>query len=155
MARRYWLFKTEEEVFSVDDLAHAPGQTTRWDGVRNYQARNLLRDDVKAGDGVLLYHSQARPSTVAGFAEVVSAGFPDPTQFEPQSDRYDPNADRENPRWFAVEIRLVRRLNNPIPLDVLRSTPGLENLQLLRRGNRLSIQPVTAQEWKLIAKLAH
>jgi predicted RNA-binding protein with PUA-like domain len=152
MARRYWLFKTEAEVFSVDDLARAPGQATRWDGVRNYQARNFLRDEVRTGDGVLLYHSQSKPSAVAGLAEVVRGGFPDPTQFDPGSDRYDPKATAQDPRWFAVEIRLVERLETPITIDTLRGRPGLEGLALLRRGNRLSIQPVTAQEWRVITK---
>ena len=153
MARRYWLMKSEPDVFSIEDLARAPKQTTGWDGVRNYQARNLLRDEINVGDGVLFYHSSADPPAVAGTAEVVRAGYPDPTQFDPKSDHFDPDARADQPRWYGVDIKHAQTFARPVPLPVLRDTPALRDMVLLRKGSRLSVQPVAADEWKTIVAM--
>jgi predicted RNA-binding protein with PUA-like domain len=153
MARRYWLFKSEPESFSIDDLAHLSGQTTFWNGVRNYQARNLLRDDIREGDGVIFYHSNAAPTAAVGLAEVTRAGYPDDTQFDPRSDYYDKDATPDEPRWFMVDIRFKEKFTRPLPLDELRGVAALRDMVLLRRGSRLSVQPVTPAEWKAIAAL--
>lgn len=149
----YWLMKSEPEVFSIQHLARAPGQTTFWDGVRNYQARNLLRDQVKVGDGVLFYHSNADPPAVAGTATVVEAASPDPTQFDPKDDHHDPDSTRDEPRWFGVKVKLDRVFARPLPLDELRRVPALKDMVLFKRS-RLSVQPVTSAEWRAILKLA-
>jgi predicted RNA-binding protein with PUA-like domain len=152
--RRYWLFKSEPSSFGVDDLLRAPDQTTSWEGVRNYQARNLLRDYVKDGDGVFFYHSGARPSGVAGICVVTRGGYPDDTARDPSSEYYDPRATEEDPIWYMVDVRLDRKFKNVVPLSLIRKTPGLENMALCQKGNRLSIQPVRLSEWRLIRKLA-
>jgi predicted RNA-binding protein with PUA-like domain len=150
---RHWLFKSEPESFSIDDLARAPKQTTFWNGVRNYQARNMLRDEIKIGDGVIYYHSNATPSAAVGTAEVVKAGYPDATQFDPKSPYYDPDATPDAPRWFMVDIRFKDKFTRPLSLEELRPVPGLTDMELLRRGSRLSIQRVTAAEWKIVTTL--
>jgi len=152
MARRYWLVKSEPDTFGLDDLARSPERTTVWDGVRNYQARNLLRDEVRRGDGVLFYHSRVRPQAVVALAGIVRSGYPDPSQFDPASPYHDPRADREEPRWFAVDVRLDRVLDRPVTLEEMRATPGLESMVLLH-NSRLSVQPVTPQEWRIVAAL--
>jgi predicted RNA-binding protein with PUA-like domain len=138
-------------VFSIQHLARAPGKTTFWDGIRNYQARNLLRDEIQVGDGVLFYHSSADPPAVAGTATVVRPASPDPTQFDPHDDHHDPDATREAPRWFGVHIKLERIFARPIPLEELRQIPALSKMVLLQRS-RLSVQPVTAAEWRTITE---
>ena len=153
MPRRYWLLKTEPSVFSFDDLWRAPGKTAGWDGVRNYQARNLLRDEMKKGDGVLIYHSSSDPTAVVGVAEVAREGHPDPTQFERGNDHYDPESRREDPRWFQVEVRAVEKLAHPVTLERIKRTPALAGMNLLRRGNRLSVQPVSEAEFRAILEL--
>ncbi|HXJ22412.1 MAG TPA: EVE domain-containing protein [Polyangia bacterium] len=145
--------KSEPDVFSIDDLARAKNATTGWDGVRNYQARNLLRDEIAVGDGVLFYHSSVDPPAVAGLARVVRAGYPDPTQFDPKSDYYDKDSPRDAPRWFSVDIAFDRKLIRPVTLPELRGEPALAEMVLLRRGSRLSVQPVTPAEWKRIVAL--
>jgi predicted RNA-binding protein with PUA-like domain len=150
---RYWLMKSEPDVFSIDDLAKAKGQTTGWDGVRNYQARNLLRDEIAVGDGVLFYHSSVDPPGVAGLARVVRAGYPDPTQWDPKSDYHDKDSPRDAPRWFSVDIAFDRKLGRPVTLPELRGEPSLADMVLLRRGSRLSVQPVTPAEWKRIVAM--
>ncbi len=150
---RYWLMKSEPDEFSIDDLAAAQKQTTNWFGVRNYQARNFMRDDMKVGDRVLFYHSSCPQPGVYGIAEVARAAYPDPTQFDPKSDYYDPKSTRANPRWVHVDVKLVRK-TRPILLDELREHKGLADMVVLRRGNRLSITPVQPAEWKLIMTLA-
>ena len=152
MARRYWLMKSDPQTFGLRHLKRSRNRTTCWDGVRNYQARNLLRDEIQVGDGVLFYHSQLSPPTVVATAEVVRAGYPDPTQFRPKDPHYDPKSDRSNPRWYAVDIRLAEEFASEVSLTEIKDTPGLENMVLLRRG-RLSVQPVTAGEWKIIVNL--
>jgi predicted RNA-binding protein with PUA-like domain len=150
---RHWLMKSEPDVFSIDDLAKAKKQTTGWDGVRNYQARNLLRDEIAVGDGVLYYHSSVDPPAVVGLARVVKAGYPDPTQFDPKSEYYDAGSKPDAPRWFSVEIAFDRKLARPVTLSELRADPALSGMVLLQRGSRLSVQPVTAAEWKRILAL--
>lgn len=152
--RRYWLFKSEPEVFSIEDLAKAPQQTTFWDGVRNYQARNMLRDEVRVGDGVLFYHSNAEPLAIVGEARVVRGGYPDHTAWDPQSAHPDPKSTPQNPVWYMVDIALVTTFERPVERTTLAQTRGLEKMMLLQRGSRLSIQPVTVEEWRTVLKLA-
>ena len=151
--RRYWLFKSDPETFGLADLERSPDRTTCWDGVRNYQARNMLRDEIRKGDGVLFYHSQVKPPAVVATARVVKAGYPDPTQFDPREKGHDAGSKPEDPRWYAVDIRLDRKLRAPVELPAMRATKGLEKMELLRRGSRLSIQPVTKEEWSIILRL--
>ena len=153
MARRYWLMKTEPETFGLAELKESPDRTTCWDGVRNYQARNLLRDEVRAGDGVLFYHSRTKPPAVVAMARVVRGPYPDPTQFDRKSNYHDPRSDPDSPRWIAVDVRLERELPRPVTLPQMREAKGLEKMALLRRGNRLSVQPVRAAEWRIVRKL--
>ncbi len=152
-AARYWLLKSEPETFSFDDLLRAPKRTTAWSGVRNFQARNLLRDEMARGDGVLFYHSSAVPSGVAGVARVASAGYPDPTQFDARDPGHDPKSTRASPRWFALDVRAERPLARFVALAELRAEPRLEGMLLLQRGSRLSVQPVRAAEWRVVLAL--
>ena len=152
--RRYWLFKSEAASYSIDDLAQDEGQTTYWDGVRNYQARNLLRDDVRDGDRVFFYHSSSDPLAIVGTAEVIKAGYPDHTAFDPKDHHYDPKSDPDNPTWFMVDVRLIQKFPDPATREQLASSPATAGMMVLRRGARLSIQPVTADEWKAVHKLA-
>jgi predicted RNA-binding protein with PUA-like domain len=152
-ARRYWLMKSEPSVFSIDDLASAPKQRTCWDGVRNYQARNFMRS-MELGDQVLFYHSNADPPAVVGIAEVVTKAYADPTQFEKRHAHYDAASDPASPRWDMVNIQFVRKFVQPLGLDQLRQDSKLKGMELLRKGSRLSVQPVTAAEWARIMKLA-
>lgn len=150
----YWLFKSEPESFSFADLMAAPDGSTGWDGVRNFQARNFLRDAVKVGDGVLYYHSNADPPGIAGIAVVTREAHPDPTAFDPDSDYHDPKSDPAQPTWYQVTIRGLQAVEPVLGLPRLRETPGLDGLELLRKGSRLSIQPVSPGHWRLILKLA-
>ena len=151
--RRYWLLKSEPESFSFDDLWAAPRRTTCWEGVRNYQARNFMRDDMAVGDGVLFYHSSSDPTGVAGTADVARAAYPDHTAFDPLDPHFDSKSDPAAPTWLMVDVRAVERFPHFVTLDELRATPGLESLQVLRRGNRLSVTPVTAAEWEIVRRL--
>lgn len=150
----YWLFKSEPTAYSFSDLLAAPDQTTGWDGVRNYQARNFLRDLIKVGDGVLFYHSSADPPCLTGIAKVVKAGHPDPTAFDPKAQHYDPKSERDNPTWYQVSIKAARAIKPPLSLPLLSTVPELAGMELLRKGSRLSVQPVTEKEWKAILALA-
>ncbi len=150
--RRYWLFKTEPESYSISDLER--DNTTFWDGVRNYQARNFLRDDIKSGDGVLFYHSNANPPAIVGAAQVTRDGYPDHTQFEQGHRKFDPKATPENPRWYMVDISLDAVFPEPLGLNQLRDIPALAEMELLRKGSRLSIQPVSKKEWDTVLRLA-
>ena len=152
--RKHWLFKSEPQEFSIQDLAACPGQRAEWDGVRNYQARNLLRDEIQEGDLVLFYHSRVQPPAVVGIARVVKGGHPDSTQFDPSDPHHDPRSSRENPRWYAVDIQLERIFERPVTLPEMRSMPALEGMMLLRRGARLSVQPVTSRQWHAILRRA-
>lgn len=149
----YWLMKSEPEVFGIDDLAARPGQTEHWDGVRNYQARNIMRDDMRVGDRVFFYHSSCATPGIAGIAEIVRAAYPDHTAFDPASNHYDPRSTPDNPRWFMVDVKLVRSFSRIVTLDELRQQPALADMALLRRGNRLSIMPVSAVQWECILGL--
>jgi predicted RNA-binding protein with PUA-like domain len=146
---RYWLMKSEPSEVSIDDLSRFPGQKVAWYGVRNYQARNFMRDQMKIGDGVLFYHSSCKVPGIAGIATVCSMAYPDATQFDPRSRYFDPKAMPEHPCWFNVDVQLVRKITL-IPLDDLRLYPQLEKMRILQRGNRLSITPLDPSEWKFI-----
>ncbi len=152
---RYWLMKTEPTTFGVEDLEHAKRQTTGWDGVRNYQARNMLRDEMKKGDLAFLYYSSTEVPGIVALVKVVKEGYPDPTAFDRKHHHYDPDSDPQEPRWFMVDVQLERRLKRVITLEELRkhATKALKNMVLLRKGNRLSITPVEAAEWKFILSL--
>ena len=145
----YWLMKSEPDECSIDDVLAAPGRKTPWTGVRNYQARNMLRDELRVGDGVLFYHSSCAEPGIAGLAEVASSAYPDPTQFARKSPYFDPKASRAAPRWFSVDVRATRK-TRLVPLAELRARKALSGMAVLRRGNRLSITPVSAAEWRLI-----
>ena len=151
----HWLMKTEPSTFGVDDFARKPKKTAMWDGVRNYQVRNMLRDDFKKGDLAFIYHSSSDVTGVAGIAQVVRTAYPDPTQFDRKSDHYDAGAKREDPRWFVVDVQLKRRLKRVITLDELRAhaDDALDGMLLLKRGNRLSITPISDAHWDFILSL--
>jgi predicted RNA-binding protein with PUA-like domain len=149
MARKYWLMKSEPDECSIDDALAAPGRTVPWTGVRNYQARNFMRDDMRPGDGVLFYHSSCAEPGIAGIARVASLPYPDETQFDPRSPYYDPASRRDEPRWVHVDVQALRKIEL-IPLAELRAHPQLAELAILRRGNRLSITPVTEAQWTFI-----
>jgi predicted RNA-binding protein with PUA-like domain len=152
---RYWLMKTEPKTFGVEDLERAKRHTTPWDGVRNYQARNMLRDEMKKGDLAFLYYSSTDVPGIVALMKIVKEGYPDPTAFDRKHHHYDPDSDPAKPRWFMVDVQLERRLTRVITLEELRkhATKELKNMVLLRRGNRLSVTPVEAQEWKFILSL--
>ena len=150
---QYWLMKSEPDEFSIDDLAKAKNRTTPWFGVRNYQARNYMRDAMHVGDRALFYHSSCPEPGIAGIVEVSRLAYADKTQFDPKSPYYDPKATSDAPRWVHVEVALVKK-TRLVPLGEMRETRGLEDMVTLRRGNRLSITPVTPAEWKIVEKLA-
>ena len=152
MARRYWLFKSEPGAYSYDDLVR--DSVAEWDGVRNYQARNTLRDDIKAGDGVLFYHSASKPMAVVGTAIVVRSGYPDHTAWDPKSAHPDPKSTPDNPIWYMVDIRLVRIFRQPVTRAMLAEHPETSKMMVMQKGSRLSIQPVTAAEWQAVHQLA-
>lgn len=149
---KYWLFKSEPDEYSIRDLAREPRKTGRWDGIRNYQARNFLRDEVRVGDGVLFYHSACKVPAVVGTAEVVREAYPDPAQFDPESKYYDPKAKPEAPRWFCVDLRWTGEFARPVPLSEIKQDPLLSDMVLVKQG-RLSIQPVAAREWRMLKEL--
>ncbi len=149
---KHWLMKSEPATFSIDDLMNSPDGIDHWDGVRNYQARNFLRDEIQEGDRVLFYHSGRKPSVV-GTARVVRKGYPDHTAWDPQSGHFDPKSTPDNPIWYMVDIRFESKFETPIPLAALRRFPELAEMLLLKKGMRLSIQPVTRSEFEFIASL--
>jgi len=149
---RYWLMKSEPDEVSFDDVLSAPGQTVAWFGVRNYQARNFMRDAMAVGDGVLFYHSSCAVPGVAGLAEIASSPYPDATQFDPASHYHDPKATQESPRWISIDVRALEQ-GRYLPLAEMRAIPALEGMVLLQKGSRLSISPVTRGEWDAIVKL--
>jgi predicted RNA-binding protein with PUA-like domain len=151
----HWLMKSEPDVFGIAHLAKSPKRTASWTGVRNYQVRNLIRDEIKLGDLALFYHSSCPEPGVVGVMEVSGAAHPDASQFDPKDEYYDPKSTRENARWYAVDVTLKETFKTPVFLQELRSSPGTRTLQTLRRGNRLSITPVTLAEWKAIIAMAH
>jgi|SRR3984885_2163544 predicted RNA-binding protein with PUA-like domain len=151
----HWLLKSEPDSFSIDDLAARPKQTTAWDGVRNYQARNMLRESMKKGDTAFFYHSSCDVPGIAGIVRVSKEGYPDKTAFDPKDDHYDAQSDPSDPRWFVVDVKLVRKLKRLITLDELRrhANDELSEMRLLQRGNRLSVTPVSKAEWEFILTL--
>ena len=151
---QYWLLKTEPNSYSIQDLAAARRQTTSWDGVRNYQARNFIRDMMRKGDRVLIYHSNADPPAVVGTAVITKEAYPDHTAFDPQDEHFDPKSDRADPRWFMVDIKLDKIFSRPLGLPELRKVKALAQMELLRKGSRLSVQPVRATEFESIVKMA-
>jgi predicted RNA-binding protein with PUA-like domain len=153
-APNYWLMKTEATSYSIQDLAAEKKQTTFWDGVRNYQARNYMRDEMKIGDKVLFYHSNADPPAIAGVATVVRESYPDHTSWDPDNKHYDPKSTAQNPCWFMVDIKLEQIFKQPIPLDDLRGVAALKEMELLRKGSRLSVQPVRKAEFDAVLKIA-
>lgn len=151
MAKKYWLMKSEPEVFSIEDLAR--DKKTLWEGVRNYQARNFMMKEMSLGDEILFYHSNAEPSGVAGLAGVSGLGYADPTQFDKKSDYYDAKSNREQPRWFCVEVQFLSKFKSLVSLADIKTHKALKGMGVLKQGNRLSIQPVTKEEFEFIKKL--
>ena len=149
----YWLIKSEPDEFSIDDLRSCPRGTDHWDGVRNYQARNFMRDDMKKGDEVFFYHSNCKEPGIVGLARVVRESYPDHTAFDPDDPHYDPKSDPQKPTWFMVDVKFVRTLRRNISLKELKAEPALEGLALVRRGNRLSVMPVSDDHWKHILEM--
>ena len=147
---RYWLMKSEPDVFGVDDLMKAPGKTDTWDGVRNYQARNMMRDDMKKGDLVFFYHSNCKEPGIAGIMKIVREGYPDHTAFDPREKYFDAKSDPDNPRWILVDVAFVKKLKRTITLSEIKAHPELGDMVLTRKGNRLSIMPVTEDEWEIV-----
>ena len=154
MPVRYWLMKTEPTTYSIDDLAAEADQTTCWEGVRNYQARNLLRDEIKQGDRVLFYHSACKPPAVVGTAVVSRDGYPDSFAFDRRSKYYDAKSDPDNPTWYMVDIRLETQFEHPVTLAELREKAALKEMVLLQKGSRLSVQPVKKKEFDTVLKMA-
>ena len=152
---KYWLVKSEPNEFSIEDLKNMPDKTEHWDGVRNYQARNFMRDEMKKGDLVFFYHSNCEPPGIIGVAKVVREGYPDHTAFDPGDSHYDPKSDPENPRWIMVDVKYVKKFKNIISLAELKTHKPLKNMRLLQKGNRLSVMPVEKSEWDYITKLAN
>ncbi|ATG90433.1 EVE domain-containing protein [Methylomonas koyamae] len=150
---RYWLMKSEPETFGIDDLRARPQQTEHWDGVRNYQARNMMRDEMKIGDQIFFYHSNCDEPGIVGIAEVASESYPDFTAFDPDDKHFDPKSNPDKPTWFMVDVKFVRKLARTISLRELKTKSELGELALLRRGNRLSIMPVSAEQWAFILAL--
>ncbi len=149
----YWLMKTEPNTYSWQDLLNEKNKTTQWEGVRNYQARNFMRDQMKTGDPVFIYHSVVKPMAIVGIAEVVCESYPDHFAFDPSSRYFDPKSNQENPRWFMVDVQAKYAFKNPITLERLKTIPELQSMMLLQKGSRLSIQPVSEAEWQRICQL--
>lgn len=149
----YWLFKSEPDVFGIDHLMRMPKRTEHWDGVRNYQARNMMRDDMRKGDLAFFYHSNCAEPGIVGIVEVVREGYPDFTAFDPDTKYFDPKSDPDNPRWYMVDVRFKRRLKRTVTLAELKEYPELEGMPLVRKGNRLSVMPVAPEHWEFILGL--
>lgn len=147
---QYWLMKSEPEEFGIDDLKSRPKGTEPWDGVRNYQSRNMMRDEMKKGDLVFFYHSNCEVPGIVGIARIVREGYPDPTAFDKKDKHYDPKSDPDNPRWFHVDVKYVRKLKRTISLNELKANKKLSDMALVRRGNRLSVMPVSPAQWDAI-----
>ena len=151
MATKYWLMKSEPSAYSIDDLVK--DKKTHWDGVRNYQARNFMRDDMKAGDQVLFYHSNAKPTGVVGVCEVIKEGYPDFTAFDPEDKHFDPKSKEDKPTWMMVDIKLITKLKRIVSLEEIKENSKLQDMKLVQRGNRLSVMPVAKKEFDIIVKL--
>lgn len=152
--KHFWLLKSEPDTFSIDDLERSFEQSTLWDGVRNYQARNFMRDDMQQGDLAFIYHSSCKIPAIMGIATVTHINLPDVTAWDPASEYYDPKSTPDNPRWFTVQVQFKRRFRSPITLQTLKETPALAPMALLQRGNRLSILPITEEQWQIILSMA-
>jgi len=150
---KYWLMKSEPEVFSIDDLINAKNQTTFWDGVRNYQARNYIRDEMKVGDKVIFYHSNSEPPSAVGVCEIVKEAYPDFTAFDPENPHYDPKSKKDSPTWFMVDIKFVKKFSHFVSINEMRENKKLQNMKLLQRGNRLSVMPLSKDEFNEIIKM--
>lgn len=148
---QYWLMKSEPDAFSIDDLKRVKVES--WDGVRNYQARNMMRDDMKKGDKIFFYHSSCKEPGIVGIAKVEREAYPDHTALDPESKYYDPKSSEDNPRWFMVDVKFVKKFNRTISLAELKQTPQLEDMSLLKKGNRLSIMPITVSQWDIVLSL--
>ncbi len=153
MAVKYWLFKSEPEAFSLQDLKNSKNGTTYWNGVRNYQARNFMRDEMKSGDKALFYHSSTDIPAAVGVCEIVKEGYPDFTAFDPDDHHYDPKSKKDSPAWYMVDIKFVEEFNSPVSLQQIKENPKLQNMRLVQRGNRLSVMPVEEAEFKEIVKM--
>ncbi len=152
MALKYWLMKSEPNAYSIDDLVK--DKKTHWDGVRNYQARNFMRDDMKKGDKVLFYHSNAKPTAVVGICEIVKEGYPDFTAFDPEDKHFDPKSKEDKPTWIMVDIKLESKLERPVTLEEIKENPKLQNMRLVQRGNRLSVMPAEKKEFNEIIRMS-
>ena len=152
---RYWLLKSEPDVFSLEDLKNSPNQTEPWDGIRNYQARNLMRDEMKVGDQAFFYHSRQAEPAIVGTVKVVREAYPDHTSWDPSSKYFDEKSSPENPRWLMVDVQFESEFSRPVTLKELRSVPELKEMFLLRKGMRLSVQPVTEEEFQMILAIAN
>ena len=152
---KYWLLKSEPDVFSLEDLKNCPNQTEPWDGIRNYQARNLMRDEMKVGDQAFFYHSRQAEPAIVGTVRVVREAYPDHTSWDPSSKYFDEKSSPENPRWLMVDVQFENEFSRPVTLKELRSVPELKEMFLLRKGMRLSVQPVTEAEFQLILAIAN
>jgi predicted RNA-binding protein with PUA-like domain len=150
---KHWLFKSEPSVFSIDDLENEKNKTTFWDGIRNYQARNFIRDEMKKGDLVLFYHSNAQPNAVVGMCKIVKEAYPDFSAFDPESKYFDPKSKKEEPTWFMVDIKLIKKFRKIVKLSDIKNNPKLKNMRLVQRGNRLSVFPIEEFEYKEIVSL--
>jgi len=153
MAKKYWLVKSEPSCLSIDDLEKSKNKTTYWDGVRNYQARNFMRDEMKNGDYVLYYHSNANPNAVVGYCEIVNEGYPDFTAFDPEDQHFDPKSNKDNPTWIMVDVKLKKIFKVPVTLVEIKENSKLQEMRLVQRGNRLSVMPVTKTEFDTILKM--
>lgn len=153
MSKNYWLLKSEPQTFSIDDLIRSPNQSSKWDGVRNYKARNYIRDGMKVNDFCFFYHSSCPEPAIVGIAEVIKAADVDKTAFDPKSEYYDPKSTPDKPRWYQVTVAFREKLKQPITLKAMRENPKLANMILLRKGNRLSVMPLTRQEWQSILNM--
>lgn len=151
---KYWLMKSEPSAFSIDTLEQLPKQTTAWDGVRNYQARNMMRDEMQIGDLAFFYHSNCEVPGIVGIVEICSKTHPDQTQFDPKSKYYDPKATPDKPIWWLVDVKFKRKFKHIISLDMLKANPHLADLLILRKGNRLSITPMSHEQWQIISSIA-
>lgn len=153
---QFWLMKSEPDVFGIADLARAPRRRSAWDGVRNYQVRNMIRDDMRVGDLAFFYHSSCAEPGIYGVMRIAKEGYPDPTAFDPTNDHFDPKSDPKHPTWYLVDVEFVEAFARPVTLDTLRANAErLKDLLILRRGNRLSITPVTVDEWQIIHEIAN
>lgn len=149
----YWLMKSEPGEFSIDDLKQRPKKTEPWDGVRNYQARNMMRDEMRKGDQAFFYHSNCDEPGIVGIMQIIREGYPDPTAFDPDDKHFDPKSDPDNPRWYLVDVKYKRKFKRTITLPELREHRALQNMKLLQRGNRLSVMPVSKEDWDYILSL--